>query len=137
MNTKIFQIIDANINRITEGLRVTEEVARFIIKDVELTKQIKTERHKIRQIGKKIETLKFRDTSKDLGKKKDFDSYSYKDITELLFRNFKRAQEGCRVIEEFTKLSNGDLTPEIKEIRFKIYDIEKTMNLKLSKTIKK
>ncbi|MFA5032135.1 MAG: thiamine phosphate synthase [bacterium] len=135
MNTKTLQIIDANINRITEGLRVVEEIARFVIKDAQLTKQIKTERHKIRKLSKKIETLEYRDTSKDLGKNKDFDTYSYKNIPELTNRNFKRAQEGCRVIEEFTKLLDTPLSSDIKEIRFKIYDIEKTMNIKLSKCL--
>jgi thiamine-phosphate pyrophosphorylase len=133
MNTETLQIVDVNINRITEGLRVIEEIARFVIKDEQLTKQIKTERHKIRKLSKKIETLECRDTSKDLGKKKDFDTYSYKNILELINRNFKRAQEGCRVIEEFTKLLDISLSSDIKEMRFKIYDIEKTMNIKLSK----
>ncbi|MDD5529800.1 MAG: thiamine phosphate synthase [bacterium] len=135
MNTKTLQIIDANINRITEGLRVVEEIVRFIIKDAQLTKQIKTERHKVRKLSKKIETLECRDTPKDLGKNKDFDTYSYKNILELTNRNFKRAQEGCRVIEEFTKLLDTPLSSDIKEIRFKIYDIEKTTNIKLSKCL--
>jgi thiamine-phosphate pyrophosphorylase len=135
MNNETLQIIDANINRITEGLRVTEEIARFVIKDSQLTKRIKTERHKIRKLSKKIETLECRDTSKDLGKNKDFDTYSYKDLLELTNRNFKRVQEGCRVIEEFTKLLDNPLSSDIKEIRFKIYDIEKTMNIKLSKRL--
>ena len=36
---EVAQIIDANLNRAREGLRVVEEVARFILHDEKLTKE--------------------------------------------------------------------------------------------------
>lgn len=121
METKVFQIVDVNLNRVTEGLRVVEEVARFTLKDKQLTKYIKDERHKLREIAKQIGVVEFRNSSKDFGKDADFDDSSYKNILELTLRNLKRAQEGCRVIEEFSKLFDESLSPVIKKIRFKTY----------------
>ncbi|MCK4863503.1 MAG: hypothetical protein KAS25_04355, partial [Dehalococcoidales bacterium] len=39
------RIIDANINRIGEGLRVLEEFARLSLNDTDLTQQLKNMRH--------------------------------------------------------------------------------------------
>lgn len=128
---EVFRIIDANLNRVNEGLRVVEEVARFVIKDEPLTKEIKNQRHKLSELFKNYELIKFRDTSKDLGKYGDFDIISHNDIQQLVQRNFKRAEEGCRVIEEFSKLFSKEISPLVKEIRFKIYELEKTLINKL------
>jgi len=39
------RLIDANLDRIGEGLRVLEDIARFVLNDSELTRQFKTLRH--------------------------------------------------------------------------------------------
>ncbi|MBI4723199.1 MAG: thiamine-phosphate pyrophosphorylase [Candidatus Stahlbacteria bacterium] len=122
---EIYRIIDANLNRVSEGLRVVEEVVRFVVKDEQLTKKLKAQRHKLSELFKDYELIKFRDTSKDLGKYGDFDDPSHCDLKALVQKNFKRAQEGCRAIEEFSKLFNPDITPKIKEIRFNIYELGK------------
>ncbi|MFA6384789.1 MAG: hypothetical protein WCY10_05405, partial [Candidatus Omnitrophota bacterium] len=41
----ISRVIDANANRLKEGLRVCEEVARFILNDGRLTRGLKEIRH--------------------------------------------------------------------------------------------
>ena len=41
------RIIDANLNRIGEGLRTIEEMARFMLDDSNLTQQLKSMRHEI------------------------------------------------------------------------------------------
>jgi len=41
LNSKLFQIIDVNVNRSVEGLRVVEEICRFILEDNSLTHKIK------------------------------------------------------------------------------------------------
>ena len=45
---KIKRIIDANVNRAVEGLRILEEIARFILEDKETTNELKNLRFKIR-----------------------------------------------------------------------------------------
>ena len=45
MSTDIYRIIDANRNRIGEGLRFLEDVARFILNDRNVSEQFKSMRH--------------------------------------------------------------------------------------------
>ncbi len=136
MKEEVAQIIDANLNRAREGLRVVEEVARFVLRNEKLTKEIKAQRHKLATLFKNQELIKFRDTKKDLGKYKDFDDSSYRSLRETVQRNLSRAQEGCRVLEEFSKLFSKELPPKIKEIRFNIYELEKTITQLISKATK-
>lgn len=157
MDNTVFQILDANLNRTREGLRVVEEIARFVLRDEKLTKKIKAQRHKLAKLFKDMPLLEYRDTSKDLGKDGNFDKVSLKELgvgnpsyknsqvrrpattrelSEIARRNLKRAQEGCRTMEEFSKLltglsDNGNTFKTIKEIRFTIYDIEKEIVGKL------
>ena len=39
------RIIDANLNRIGEGLRLLEDLARLLLNDATLSQQLKTMRH--------------------------------------------------------------------------------------------
>ena len=133
MEQEVAQIIDANLNRAKEGLRVVEEVARFVLRNEKLTKEIKSQRNIWANLFKNQDLIKFRDTTKDLGKYKDFDDSSYRGLCETTQRNLSRAQEGCRVLEEFSKLFSKELPPKIKEIRFNIYELEKTITQLISK----
>ena len=38
---QILRIIDANLNRTAEGLRVLEDIARFVLDDAALSRQLK------------------------------------------------------------------------------------------------
>ena len=44
---KILRIIDANVNRATEGLRVAEDIVRFVLDDGKLTSKLKNVRHEL------------------------------------------------------------------------------------------
>jgi thiamine-phosphate pyrophosphorylase len=129
---EIYQIIDVNLNRAREGLRVVEEIARFVLKDKNLTEQIRTQRHELSQAFKELDLVRFRDASRDMGRGREFDAYSCKDIGEGARKNFKRAEEGCRVIEELSKLFNEEISAKMKEIRFSVYDLEKGLMSKLN-----
>lgn len=149
MDNTVFQIVDANLNRAREGLRVVEEIARFIFHDKKLTKKIKLQRHNLTEIFKDLSLLDYRDTSKDLGRDRNFDNVpqiksapkkgqthrfasTKKELSDIAKRNLKRAQEGCRAMEEFGKLLNEDIPVAVKEIRFTIYDIEKEVDMKIA-----
>jgi thiamine-phosphate pyrophosphorylase len=77
MSTKItkdiYRIIDANLNRSREGLRVCEEIARFVLKSPSLTRELKTIRHRIsdvarvRPVGQSV-LSESRDSDRDVGK---------------------------------------------------------------------
>ena len=48
--SKIYRVIDVNLNRSREGLRVCEEVARFILNNKSITARFKALRHDIQRI---------------------------------------------------------------------------------------
>lgn len=119
---KYHQIIDANINRIAEGLRVIEDYVRFVSKQKDLTDQLAKLRKKINESEvDMIKHLLVRDTTKDMrtGEKPRPRQHT----VDLLKANFKRVQEGLRVLEEYTK------NPLYNTIRYQMYDIEKEIIL--------
>lgn len=123
----VFRILDANANRVCEGLRVIEDWLRFTAGDVELTAQTKTLRHTVRDTLREFdgEFLRERAADTDVGL-----AISQEEAApsreQLLPANFKRAQEGLRVIEENLKLSEcSEAAKAIERCRFLTYTLEK------------
>jgi thiamine-phosphate pyrophosphorylase len=125
----IYRIIDANLNRAREGIRVVEEVARLYFDDAKLSSQLKKLRHDLTGVAKKSFDqdllLFFRDSIKDVGA----DSMSglekkRRDLHSIVQANLRRSQEAARVLEEFGKLVNPDSASSFKRIRFKLYTLE-------------
>jgi len=125
----IYRIIDANLNRAREGMRVVEEVARFYYNNAKLSSQLKALRHDLTKVAKKSfdqdMLLTFRDSLKDVGA----DSMSglekkRADMHSIVQANLRRSQEAARVLEEFGKLVNPDSASSFKRIRFKLYTLE-------------
>jgi len=133
---QILRIIDANINRISEGLRVLEDIARFIIDDVELSRQLKTIRHQLNSSveGIGLHIIGTRDAVGDVGA--DFDvTHDHRDLSSIIRANAKRAQEGIRVLEELSKLPELKAllsSTLLKESRYKVYALEKILITRLS-----
>lgn len=124
------RIIDANLNRATEGLRVIEEIARFILSDTELSARLKTIRHELQKFFdvEYDNLLDSRDTLNDVGcniinpdKKESLDS--------IFKANFKRVEEAFRVLNQYASLDDS--------YRYRIYTIEKEMRSKLKLDYKK
>jgi thiamine-phosphate pyrophosphorylase len=131
----IERIIDANLNRLKEGLRVCEEVARFILEDGSLTSEIKRIRHSIDSaltfINKDKRLIRYRNIEEDIGKKTTGSELRRKDITDVFFANIQRAKESTRVIEEFSKITDKGTSLKFKKIRYAIYSFEKKTAKKL------
>ena len=131
MQSSIYTIIDADTNRLMEGLRVVEEVSRFVLRDDKLTKKIKYLRAKVKEAVSLTcegdeKLIDSRNIQKDRGRKLYSHSEGKRtDISTIVTANIKRAQEAARVLEEFTKLIDPMIGKRFKEIRFEIYDIEK------------
>lgn len=129
----INQILDANLNRILEGVRVLEEIARFILSDKALTLEIKNFRHSLNQITSDLlnrsDLHLARDTSIDSGKFLNTDSETRRDNLETVIRaNAGRTKEGLRVLEEFSKiLKNRKSSNSYKKLRFLFYDLEQEL----------
>jgi len=138
---KILRIIDANVNRATEGLRVAEDIVRFVLDDGKLTSKLKNVRHelvKTLRLGfDKLILAQGRDVKGDVGAGRSTKSEGRrKDILDVFMANIKRAEESVRVFEELSKLFDAKLGPKFKKIRFELYDIEQKAALKLKKKIK-
>ncbi len=133
----ILRIIDANINRVSEGIRVIEDIIRFFYNNEELFKKLKSIRHEIRKNVSNFNLETFRDTNKDVGKKTFLKDEVNRDNLENIFKaNLKRVEEGLRVLEEIFKIENKNLSEFFKLKRFEIYDIEKKIFSKKNKFLK-
>lgn len=123
------RIIDANINRTKEGLRVCEEITRFILNSRSLTAHFKKIRHKIdslaRGLSPRQELLKRRQSLKDVGRRICAHELKRKDYQDIFFANIQRVEESLRVLEEFTKLTDTGVALAFKKLRYDIYEIEK------------
>jgi len=131
MPVDIYRTIDANINRISEGLRVLEDVARFMVNDAKIGIQLKTIRHDLLKSVRtlNISMLSHRDVSNDYGAVVK-ESALRKDISSVVSANSRRVQEGLRVLEELSKLDQlkNIINPGIyKKARFSIYNIERSL----------
>lgn len=136
MKREITRIIDANLNRTKEALRVCEEIARFAIEDPALTKAYKKIRHKITGLtaGFKIDfkcLLNSRDSGRDVGAKSLSSENKRTDIADIFFANSQRLKESIRVLEEFSKVIDKRPAEKFKNLRFEIYALEKKASKKL------
>jgi thiamine-phosphate pyrophosphorylase len=123
------RIIDANLNRCREGLRVCEEIARFVVNDHGITLSLKRLRHKLNlassMLAPKDGLLKERASDKDVGRLTRAGELKRKGIEDILYANLQRSKESLRVLEEFSKLRSIEAALKFKELRFKLYEIEK------------
>ncbi len=124
MNT--FRIIDANINRVCEGIRVIEDILRFFYDNEIFFKKLKTIRHEIRKNTEYLNIEVSRKPQHDVGKKSFLqEEITRKNFDDIFKANIKRVEEGLRVLEEIFKIENKDFSEFFKSKRFEIYNIEK------------
>lgn len=122
---KELRIIDANLNRLNEGIRVVEDIFRYALNNKTIASQLKIIRHNARIDSLYEALLDSRDADHDVlrtTKKTELDRSHTKDI---LIANFKRAQEASRVLEELLKLVTSIESENFKQIRYELYSLEK------------
>ncbi|MCJ8327900.1 MAG: thiamine-phosphate pyrophosphorylase [Campylobacterales bacterium] len=131
MEKNELRLTDANLNRLREGIRVIEDIYRFIYNDKIMAQKLKSLRHKSR-INLNSQLLDSRDIINDVLKESTSSEQNRSDIQSILIANFKRAQESSRVLEEFTKLLSSKDSENFKHIRYELYDLEKALtNIKV------
>lgn len=129
MKASIYRIIDVNLNRSREGLRVCEDISRFILNSPHLTSQFKRIRHRITTISKGLpvssdELLERRDSDKDVGRRPHL-NVKKKDWKEIFLTNIQRTEEAVRVLEEFSRVVNKRCAEDFQKLRFRVYTLEK------------
>ncbi len=132
-NQAIYRIIDANINRAKEGLRVCEEIARFSLGNRSFTAGLKRLRHAIDKALTQMpacacDLLNYRNSRTDVGRRLSAHELKRKDVQDIFYANIQRVKESMRVLEEFSKLLNRKCALRFKKIRYSVYQIEKRMS---------
>jgi len=141
------RMIDANLNRSSEGLRVLEDIARFLLNDAELCQRLRTLRHDLAQETKalRVVLLSQRDAEYDVGrlnrtppneKKLNVKTTSLQGLLDLVTANAKRVEESLRVIEELAKLPaiNAKLnSANFEQARFTLYTLERDLISRVSR----
>jgi thiamine-phosphate pyrophosphorylase len=125
------RIIDANVNRIGEGLRVLEDVGRLMLNSSDLSQRLKNPRHELVRIEPALDRqlIRARDAAGDVGKDLEVPGEEkQRDLTSTVVANSRRVQESLRVMEELAKLPGTVLDSEkYKQARFALYTIEKEL----------
>jgi thiamine-phosphate pyrophosphorylase len=122
------RVIDANLNRCREGLRVLDDYCRFVLDDRTLTEHVKSLRHRIAEAREKLPPgllLAARDTVNDVGTDIRTESeYRRTSTAHVAEVNLKRVQESLRSLEEFGKVLDGGFAKAIEQIRYQVYTLE-------------
>jgi len=130
------RIIDANLNRVKEGLRVCEEITRFMLNHHKLTAQFKRIRHNIDCLGRRIyppaKLLGQRRAQTDVGRFNSSGELKRGNCKDIFWANLARVKESLRVLEEFSKLADTRAALGFKQLRYKVYEIEKDSFKKIS-----
>ncbi|MEM5947716.1 thiamine phosphate synthase [Spirochaetia bacterium 38H-sp] len=124
-----YRIIDANINRASEGIRCAEDIARFVAEDKGLASELKMLRHKLRKSVAVIEPflLSHRDSLHDISRKTKHVKRAEKEsYAQSFIKNISRAEEAVRSAEEALRnLGKEEIALVMQEIRYSLYDVSK------------
>lgn len=123
LNAQDLRIIDANLNRLREGIRVIEDIMRYGFNHKDFALSLKHLRHKCKYHSSTL--LKVRDSTKDVLKTSTTDEQKRENLENICMVNFKRTQESARVLEEILKLENFLCSEHFKQIRYTLYQLEK------------
>ena len=125
--SETLRIIDANLNRAREALRVVEEHARFVLDDAELATALKALRHELRQLAghwTSDELLAARDILGDVGREtKTAAELERHDAGQVAAAALSRLGEALRVIEEYAKLDQPEAARLAERLRYQSYEL--------------
>jgi thiamine-phosphate pyrophosphorylase len=120
----LYRILDANLDRAREGLRVIEEWCRFGMENAALTEECKRSRQELASWHTE-ELRSARDTINDPGTGLSHQGEETRFSIEALLRaNLSRIQEALRVLEEYGKIYAPEMAIAVKQIRYRVYVLE-------------
>lgn len=134
MADPVFRILDANINRAREALRVMEDYARFVLDDPAGCEVLKVLRHDLAECVRPLsgnELLAARDTPGDVGTVISTGAERRRaDALDVFTAAAKRLPEALRTIEEYVKVLDPVLSAAIESLRYRSYDIEQRLTFR-------
>ena len=147
--TTPLRIIDANLNRAREALRVMEEFARLGLDDLLLSKAIKEVRHDLAHIVRSTQAfdnttepdaaaspqaldpqgdalIRSREIVGDVGCGVSTESESQRaSATDVVLASCKRLSEALRSIEEYGKIVDPQFAAGVEKLRYRGYELER------------
>lgn len=131
--TAFIRILDASLNRASEGLRVVEDYVRFVLDDPFLTGLVKSIRHDLAAAAVLISSLDrhaARDTQHDVGTSiSTVAEGSRADAWDVCAASLKRTEQSLRSLEEYGKLVDTDFAAQMESLRYKVYTLEKALDV--------
>ncbi len=121
-------MLDANLNRCQEALRVSEDLLRFEF-SLSMANEVKAFRHRFSVFAGSLrnnlpDILKARDSDGDIMRADAASSYD--SAEQALYANFQRLKEALRAVEEALRLKGmGNIAAEAADLRFDSYSLEK------------
>lgn len=127
MKKAIYRILDANLDRAREGLRIIEEWCRLGLNHQPLAEECKQIRQELAQ-WHSWDLRQARDTPGDVGTDLSHPQEETREsIEQLLQANLCRSQEALRVLEEYSKLYDPQMATSCKQMRYRVYTIESSL----------
>ena len=125
-DARVARLIDANLDRAREGLRVVEDWCRFGLEQHDLVVQLKDYRQRLGRLHKSV-YKQARSTASDTGAGlKHSAQMERTTVDQVVAANCARVQEALRVLEEYGRSIDPALATEAAVIRYALYDIEVT-----------
>jgi thiamine-phosphate pyrophosphorylase len=128
---EVYRILDANINRAREALRVSEDCGRFALNDPAVTAMAKNLRSDLKEVLTDLpmdQILTSRDTPGDIGTEITSPSEpKRKDLGEVAIAACKRLSEALRTIEEYCKFVAPGQVQKIERMRYNGYTLEQRL----------
>jgi thiamine-phosphate pyrophosphorylase len=120
----VLRILDANLDRAREGLRVVEEWCRFGLENVELSQECKTLRQEL-ATWHTAALRAARDTPGDPGTALTHAGEENRaNVQQVLQANICRVEEALRVLEEYGKVHHAAMGSACKQMRYRVYTLE-------------
>lgn len=124
VQTALYRILDANLDRAREGLRVLEDWCRFGRDDRDLAAECKDLRQQLAS-WHTPELRAARDTPGDTGTTLTHPGEAHRaDLSQVLQANLCRVEEALRVLEEYSKIHNPAMAAGCKQLRYRVYTLD-------------
>ncbi len=123
----LYRILDANLDRAREGLRVIEEWCRFGLNNPDLSETCKGLRQELGRLHHPEFRLA-RDTPGDVGTTLSHPQEQHRaDIPAVLMANLCRVQEALRALEEYGKVYDPRMGEAFQQLRYQTYTLESAL----------
>lgn len=127
----VLRVLDANLNRATEGLRVLEDHVRFLLDDAHLSALCKNLRHELVAVLQAVSPLDLwaaRDTLSDVGTTiRGAQEYQRETLGDVVAANSRRVEQSLRCLEEFAKVLSPEMAAQLEQLRYRAYTVTKAI----------